>query len=144
MPWPLYYLLSIPAVLRICKWWYTNRKTSPTAWKHNTVVKKLSLWLYSYRALVQRHALTDVVAKLLNFIITFHALVYVFFWFNNLFLKTAPDITKFVTHQVKWLQEKHLLYLPSSSTIKFIIILFTVVFIASGRKGNMVCFKEIY
>lgn len=143
LPNPFYKLLSLKVILKWCNWWY-NGKYSPYKWKFSLRYKRLQGFMYRWRSFILRHAILSFLIGLTNFLISYHAVVYVFNWLTHIFIKPNPQTTDAVSKVVIWLKDHYLLLLPNSFLLKLAIVLFTIFFIARGRQAIWFLLKKMW
>ncbi len=143
LPYPLYKWLTIPFILKLCRWWYLS-PVSPNQWKHQLWYKRLQETFYTYRSFILRHSPLSFINALINLVISYHAVVYVFNWLTHLFIKPNPQTRDAIAKAVIWLNNRRLLFLPHSFLLKLGVVLFTIFFIAWGRKLLWFLLKKMW
>jgi predicted TIM-barrel fold metal-dependent hydrolase len=133
IPWPFYKLLTVPFILWICRGWYLN-DNSPRQWKHKWWYKKIQRIVYTYRSFIKRYLVTDLLIGALNIVIVWHALIFFGAWLTGFFIKPDANTNNLIIKSINWLKEHQLLFMPASGFIKWLTVLFTLFFIARGRK----------
>jgi predicted TIM-barrel fold metal-dependent hydrolase len=131
--WPLYYLLCIPFVLALFRFWYLH-PLSPKRLQYKPFFRNLKRAIYKYRAFVQRYSLIHFFVFIINFIITSHAIIILFLWLNRIMTNANDTSSSLIQQGANWLSSKNLLHIPQFFLLKLFIVLFTLVFIATGRK----------
>jgi len=143
IPWPLYTWLTIPFILRICRFWFIS-KNSPRQWKHTWWYKKMHRIIYAYRSFVRRHLVTDLLIGIINLVIVWHAIIFFALWLTGFFIKVDEDTNNTITKSVNWLTSRNLVYLPGPGFLRFLVILFTLLFIARGRRLILFILKKAW
>src|SRR5258705_13219188 len=133
LPWPFYLLLTVPLILQLCRFWFIN-KNSPRQWKHKWWYKKIQRIVYAYRSFIRRYLIMDLLIGIINLIIVWHALIFFALWLTGFFIKVDAGTNNIITKTVNWLTTRNLVYLPGSGFLRFAVILFTLLFIARGRR----------
>lgn len=131
LPWPLYKIFNVNVVLRCCRFWFLS-KYSPAKWKYLPLVLKGRTALYFYRNFIRKYPVTKSLVTIINLILSYHAIVFVFQWLARLF-DTDPDTTNAIQRATDWLQEQGLLLLPAG-WLRIIWVAFVLFFIAWGRR----------
>ncbi len=131
--WPLYYLLCIPFVLSIFRFWYLH-PLSPKRLQYKPFFRNLKRAIYQYRSFVKRYSLIFFIATIANIIIVYHANIILFLWLNRILTNANDTSSNIILHIANWLSNKHLLLIPRSFFLKLFIVFFAGVFIATGRK----------
>lgn len=144
IPWPFYYLVNIPLVLAICKWYY-NSRFSPYKWKHQSWNKAIVLAFYRYRMLIRRKAFFKVlILDIINPLIAYHGIIYLIHWLLSFWIKAPRDTHDSGLALIQWLTERHLFYYSPAVSIRTAVIIFTFLFIATGRKIIILIFKQFW
>ena len=131
--WPLYKIVSIPFVLSSCRWWFLSAK-SPRQWKQMLWYKNLQRAFVNYRSFLRRHDVVDILVKLLNLVIVYHALIYFTILVFCIDLEVEEQGNNIVSRAIKWLADNKLFYYNAPAFLKVITILFTCFFIEYARK----------
>ncbi len=129
MPWLLYAIFNTRLLLIICRWWFLS-KSSPANWKYQKWHQWLHKLFISYRNLFGNFPILNMVRSLFNLLISYHAIVYVIDGLNRFIFATENGIHRGII----WLIDNGFLYVPDNDYVKWWVVLFVFIFIASGRK----------
>jgi predicted TIM-barrel fold metal-dependent hydrolase len=133
IPWPFYNLLTIKFILGLCRFWYTNGKWSPNLWKYQEWHRNLRLGYYKYRVLLRRSVWGRILfLNILNFVITYHGILYLMDFITASKKGTSSILVSKAFF--RWLSEHYLYWDAAPDMLKMGIILFTFIFVATGRK----------
>jgi hypothetical protein len=133
MPWPLYKIFTIPLILSICRFYYTNRRLSPYCWQFQEWFRTLKKWFYVWRISLKRNLFFSIIAFIINVVIIYFAAIYLIEWLAAFWIKSAAEI-KEILPSIEWLKTHHLFIEIPSSLIRWAFIMFTIIFISTGRK----------
>ncbi|MGQ3013190.1 MAG: hypothetical protein ACT6QS_05765 [Flavobacteriales bacterium] len=143
LPDPLYRIFSVKFILQICRFWFIHPK-SPRQWKYLSVYKNTELFIYNYRMFVRRRPVLKFLVRAFNVLVTYHALLYFFYWISTFFIKTDRDTTSLLSGAAGWLNERKLFYFPEQWWLRLAVVAFTLVFIATGRKIIFYLWKRLW
>jgi hypothetical protein len=129
MPWPLFQIFNTRLLLRICRWWFLS-KSSPANWQYKKWYQMLEKVFHSYRSLFANFFVLNIARSLFNFLISYHAIIYVIDALNRFIFNSENGIQRGIT----WIVENGLLYVPENESFRLWVVLFVFIFIASGRK----------
>jgi predicted TIM-barrel fold metal-dependent hydrolase len=133
LPWPLYSIFTIPFILGICRFYYTNRIFSPYCWQFQPWYRRIAKTVYFWRISLKRHLVLYWFSFAINVIIVCHALIFLVQWLVAFWIKPASAIVDSLP-LIAWLKANHLIYEDCPSLIKWLAILFTFIFVSTGRK----------
>lgn len=142
MPWPFYKLFTIPFILRLCKWWYLG-KSSPAKLRYKWWYKKIQEYFCRYRSFINRNSFFSFIAALANFIIVYHAILFLILWAAGLSSSPATGFTGKIIEIANWLTA-HKLFFHAPAWLRVIGILFSIVFIENGRKLAWFILKKFF
>lgn len=142
LPFPLYYIFTIPLIVGICRFWYTNKK-SPYQWQFQDWYKNLQKAFYFYRMLLYRSFVVGKLITILNLIIAYHAILYIAFWMEGILWNSNIKKDGYLYDLKLWLVSHHLIYLPKTPFLAIIVILFAFFFISNSRKLIIFLLKKM-
>src|SRR5690606_4499295 len=115
-------------LLLVCRWWFLS-KSSPANWKYRKWHQRLQKLFIGYRNQFGNFPILNMARSLFNLLISYHAIVYVIDALNRFIFATENGIHL----GIMWLIDNGLLYVPDNDSVKWWIVLFVFIFIASGR-----------
>ena len=142
--YPLYKLVNIGIILKICRWWFLNKKTSPRQWKHKGWFKKMQEFFVAWRTFIHRYLIIDRLITFINVVIVYHAIFYFSEWVLGLFIRPDSNTEKSILSVINWLKEKHLLWVNPGALVKITVTLFAMLFIEYGRKLMFFLLKKLW
>jgi predicted TIM-barrel fold metal-dependent hydrolase len=131
--WPFYYLLGIPFILSLFRFWYLS-PLSPKRLQYKPFFRNLKRAIYQYKAFVRRYNMLYFFVTVINIILIYHANIILFLWLNRVLTNANDTSSTIIQQAANWLSSKNLLLIPQSFILKLFLILFTLIFIATGRK----------
>jgi hypothetical protein len=143
LPWPFYCIFSIRFILNCCRWWYLGKK-SPKRWKYKWWYKSILRIFTCYRSFLKRYFLTNTLVLVINFIISYHAIIYFAKWILGLFIKPNKEASATIEAALKYLDDYYLFYNSDSSLLRFATVAFTILFIAWGRSAIFFLLKKAW
>jgi hypothetical protein len=133
MPWPLYQLISVPLILKICFFWY-NSPLSPYKYPYQDWYKRLEPIIYDFKMLLKRSPFLRFWGGVFNFVVAAHAILYFLEFLLATFVKPSGEVQKFCTGIIDYFKDRSLFFDPASVAFKVAVVLFTILFIKSGRQ----------
>jgi len=133
LPWPLYKIFTIPLILSVCRFYYTNRRFSPYCWQFQEWFKRLKKWFYLWRINLKRNFILNTLTLIINVVVIYFAAIYLMEWLADFWIKSSSSI-KDALPVIEWLKKHYLFIDIPSCLVHWLFILFTIFFISTGRK----------
>ena len=131
IPWPFYFLIHLPTVMRIFKW--AKKRKSNSIYNPQSRRNRWRRFRTRFNILLRNNILIRLIWTLIGVWLTMQA---VFFLVCYVVGKTKPDEImvpfNYLLEARDWLQEHHVLY-QTHWFIQWLIILLVVLFFKSGR-----------
>ena len=134
MPWPLFYLLNLPFVVRLIGWWFDG----PGSIRFTLPAKKWREFLYKSRMYMKRHLVLGFLKTLAGFYVTLNALFICIYWFNKLSPAGESKELDFIQKLRDWLSASGIVSENLNFGIELLFILILVLFFKTGR--NLIFF----
>lgn len=113
--WPLYYLTSVPAIVRIFRWWYHN-PYSPGKWPHQGWYQRCATMVYLTKAYSDRIRLLSLIKSLLALFLGINALFIIYY---DVYLWMGGKAIAIIDDLFSWLKAYHLIITIASGWIKW-------------------------
>lgn len=143
VPFPLYKILTVPLIIKIFRFWFLNPR-SPYKWVQQGWNKKLQKTLYYYQAFRKRNPAAGWFIGLINGLLIYHAIIYLFYGLNSFFIHPNQGFSHFVQGIVQWLKGRHLIYFPPGGAWRSLIVLFVLFFVHNGRRILFFLLKSMW
>ncbi len=134
IPWPLYYMVSVPFILRVFRFWYKY----PYRFQFQGWYKILSRTLYRVKVFLRRNWILNILQTVLGVWITIQVLYVIIDWISKVSAPESSVIYGWVVQIRDWLESIHLVISVQNLGMKILLILILVLFIPWGR--NLVFF----
>lgn len=142
--WPLYYLFSVKAILRVCRFIYLS-KYSPLVFTKKPWFSLPRRWFYQIRMLGPRWEIVLALKVVINLIITLNALFCIYEWYTNENWYKIELISKYCS--ICETVFKNLIFLPETVSeyivLKILLVAFTFLFIKVGRTFIMFLLRSL-
>lgn len=136
LPWPLYYLLPLSAVVAGLRWWYNY----PYRIRFTPFYKKLERALYHTRMFLDRTFILSILTNLLGIFITLNVLHFCYEWLSGLLGPGKND--SLVQRAIDWLKEKGIIISITSGWVKLLFVFFLLLFFQTGRNLILFIFRQ--
>lgn len=138
LPWPLYFLVSVPIVLRIFTFFRDNRNLDYDG--ENTPRKKVKNDILSF---IDRNFVIKFLWWLMGVFIVYHTLYILFDWIN-LIIPADSQIVEFLDKVVTWLGQIWILQKIEELGWQIVFVFIGLFFVKGGRNFIIAVFKRIW
>jgi predicted TIM-barrel fold metal-dependent hydrolase len=137
LPWPLYFLLPVPGIVALFRWWYNG----PGRWPFRSWYKNLVANGYFLGRFIVRRKLLNTIRVALGVFLTVQVFFIVYDWLSKMASSSSSGAIK--TGR-QWLIAHHLLYPQLGWFWKLLLFLLLTVCFASGRNFLIFVFKSLF
>ncbi len=139
VPWPFYYLFPVSAFVKLFRWWFEK----PYTIQFKPWYKRIKEIYYKIIIVTKRYRILGILSFILGVWLFLHSIFFINDW-----LKSFGNPTKAVQEHSSairsWMDEKGLLWLPDNGFVKFLLLLFFLLFFRSGRNLFLFVLKKTW
>jgi hypothetical protein len=137
VPWPFYLFLPLSGFVQIFRWWYKYPATIPyKAW-----YKKLSKWFTRFQTNFNK---LGVFRYIIEYYIALHVFFFLYELLMPIFHQDKTDLFGWIERVRVWFIGYSLLLYIKSVLLKALIIVFTFIFLTSGRNMILFVLKQVW
>jgi Amidohydrolase len=139
LPWPFYFLLPLSMIVKFFRVYY--RGSYRDQFQGDTKQRKKIF--YSIKVFILRNIIIRFIAFVTGWWLTLHVFFILFGWLASLI---APDskTAAIVNDAHLWLEDRNLLFIPESLSLKLVMVIIVILFVKSGRNFILFIFKKIW
>ncbi|HZH94516.1 MAG TPA: hypothetical protein VEY06_01475 [Flavisolibacter sp.] len=129
LPWPIYYLVSLSAVIPLFRFWYRG----PYTWQFKPLFRKIRESWYHFKMTIHRTGLLRAGFILLSLLVTLSVFFILVNWLTAIWPLDA-DTQEQVSSWKTWLEDHYLLYVPTTTAAKIFLVVLLFVLFKGGRR----------